>query len=74
MRRRSPEARVNRRLYRQILSRMTPSQRVEKAFELSALTRQLFKDGLRRRFPDKSEAELHRIMLERLDRCRKRNS
>ena len=52
---------------------MTPSQRVAKAIELSDMTKQLLKEGLRRRFPDKSEAQIHELFLRKLDRCHNNN-
>lgn len=52
---------------------MTPAQRLEKVFELSAFSKTLFLTGLRRRFPDLSEAEFHRLALERLAKCHNRN-
>jgi hypothetical protein len=55
------------------LRRMTPAQRLEKAFELSEFTRQLFLTGLRKRFPSAGEQELHRIALSRLAKCHNRN-
>ena len=55
------------------LRRMTPAQRLERAFELSEFTRQLFLTGLRKRFPDADERELHRIALARLAKCHNRN-
>jgi hypothetical protein len=42
---------------------MTPEQRLLKAFELSEFSRQLFKAGLRDRFPEKTEAELHNLVV-----------
>ncbi len=48
------------------LARMTPEQRLAKACELSDMVRALFKEGLRARFPDMPEAELHKLYLERL--------
>jgi len=59
--------------YIQILRNMTPEQRLEKALELSELTRALFRHGLRKRFPDLSEEEFHKLYLERLDLCHNRN-
>ncbi|HEX3355826.1 MAG TPA: hypothetical protein VHS31_02500 [Tepidisphaeraceae bacterium] len=53
---------------------MTPTQRLMKAFELSEMTRQLFKEGLRQRFPDKTATELHAIYLERMCRFHSNNS
>lgn len=67
-----PKPRPNHQRYLQTLRRMTPEQRLLKAFELSAFARDLFLSGLRRRFPDASEEELRRIYLERLVQCHKR--
>jgi hypothetical protein len=52
---------------------MTPEQRLEKSLELSELIRDLFKHGLRKRFPELSEEEFHKLYLERLDLCHNRN-
>lgn len=72
-----PPARIkprpNQKLYGDILRRMTPEQRLLKAFELSEFSRQVFLHGLRKRFPEKSEAEVMKIYLERLDKCHNRN-
>jgi len=65
--------RPNHRLYIEVLRRMTPEQRLLKAFELTEFSRDLFKRGLRRRFPDLSEDELHRLYLQRLEKCHNRN-
>jgi hypothetical protein len=69
----NPKPHPNHRLYLQVLRRMTPAQRLAKAFELSEFTRTIFRDGLRRRFPEKSEAEFHQIYLDRLAKCHNRN-
>jgi hypothetical protein len=63
----------NRKRYIEILRRMTPAERLQKSFELTELSRQLFKDGLRRRHPDLSPQELHQLFLKRLARCHNRN-
>ena len=63
----------NHKKYIQILRQMSPEERLLKAFELSEFTRQLFIHGLRKRFPDLSEEELKKILLERLDKCHNRN-
>ncbi|MFN3650954.1 MAG: hypothetical protein ACK47B_15370 [Armatimonadota bacterium] len=44
-----------------------------KAFELSEMTRELFRRGLRERFPDLSEQELHQLFLKRIATCHNRN-
>jgi len=68
-----PKARPNHRLYIEVLRRMTPEQRLLKAFELSALGKKLFLHGLRERYPHLGEEEIRRIYLERLSKCHNRN-
>jgi hypothetical protein len=65
---------ANHQIYLEALSRLTPEQRLLKAFELTDLSRALFRDGLRQRFPEASEDELQRIYLERLGLCHNRRS
>lgn len=65
--------RPNHRQYLQVLRRMTPDQRLAKAFELSDLSKQLFKEGLRKQFPELSDDDFHRLYLERLAKCHNRN-
>jgi hypothetical protein len=65
--------RPNHRLYIETLRRMSPEQRLAKAFELSELGKRLFTDGLRRRFPDLPEAEFKSLLLRRLEKCHNRN-
>lgn len=67
-----PKPRPNHGRYLKVLRRMGPQKRLQKAFELSEMSRQLFIRGLRRRFPDLPERQFRRIMLEQLDRCRNR--
>ena len=65
--------RPNHAMYIRVLRNMTPEQRLQKAFELSDLARQLFLCGLRKRFPHLSPAELNRLFRERLDQCHNSN-
>jgi hypothetical protein len=69
----NPKPRPNRRRYVEVLRRMTPEQRLAKAFELSEFAKQLFIQGLRRRHPDLDEAEFHKLLLGRLEKCHNRN-
>ena len=69
-----PKPRPNQHLYLEALRRLTPEQRLLKAFELTELSRELFRAGLRQRFPEADEAELQRIYLKRLERCHNRPS
>jgi hypothetical protein len=48
---------------------MTPERRLMQALELSEMTRRIFKEGLRRRYPDLSESQLHELFCERLELC-----
>ena len=52
---------------------MTPSERLMKAFELSHLAKSEMKQGLRVRFPDKDNAQIHALFLDRLRKCHNRN-
>ena len=65
--------RPNHRQYLEVLRRMTPEERLLKAFELSEMTKTLFKQGLRERFPDLPEEQFHALFLERIARCHNRN-
>jgi len=68
-----PKKRPNHRIYLEVLSRMTPEQKLLKVFELTKMARQLFRLGLRERSPELSEDELHRLSLERLAKYHNRN-
>ncbi len=68
-----PKPRPNHRRYLEILRGMTVEQKLQKVVELSETGKSLFRAGLRKRFPDATEEELHRIYLERLAKCHNRN-
>lgn len=63
----------NHRLYLEALRRMSPGERLQKAWELSEFTKQLALAGLRQRFPALSEAEVRGKYLEVLARCHNEN-
>ena len=65
--------RPNHKLCIQALRRMSPEQRLLKAFELTQFSRDLFLHGLRKRFPDLPDDEINKIYLERLNKCHNRN-
>ena len=69
----NPKPRPNHRRYIEVLRSMTPEQRVMKAFEMSAFTKSLFIAGLRKRHPDLSAEDIHRLLLARLEKCHNRN-
>lgn len=68
-----PKPRPQHEAYLRILRAMTPEERLRKAFELSAFSKALFKQGLRQRFPNLTKVELHRLFLERLALCHNSN-
>jgi hypothetical protein len=68
-----PKKRPNDRIYLEALRRMTPEQKLLKVFELTEMSRRLFRQGLREHFPELAEEELHRLYLERLAKCHNRN-
>ena len=65
--------RPNHALYIRALRRMSPEARLMKTFELSEFSRQLFLQGLRKRFPNLSDREISKLYLERLNKCHNRN-
>ncbi|MCD4783134.1 MAG: hypothetical protein K8T10_04795 [Candidatus Eremiobacteraeota bacterium] len=65
--------RPNHKIYIQVLRKMSPEERLLKAFELSEFARQLFIHGLRKRFPNLDNEEFKKLLLERLDKCHNRN-
>jgi hypothetical protein len=68
-----PKPRPNHRLYLQVLQSMTVEEKLLKTFELSALGKELLREGLRKRFPEATEAQLHQMFLNRLARCHNQN-
>ena len=60
-------------IYLNVLRAMSPEQRLQKAFELSEFSKQLFVHGLRKRFADKSEETFQEILRDRLNKCHNRN-
>jgi hypothetical protein len=68
------KAQPNRRIYVEVLRRMAPEERLSKAFELSDMTREALRAGLAQRYPDATPQELTAMVIERLDRCRRRVS
>jgi len=67
------KSRPNHKKYIEVLRQMSPEKRLEKAFELSEFSKQLFIHGLHKRFPNLSEEEFKKLLLERLDKCHNRN-
>lgn len=65
--------RPNQGIYISVLRRMSPEQRLQKVFELSDFTKDLFLHGLRRRYPHLSEDEIRSMYLERVAKCHNRN-
>jgi hypothetical protein len=65
--------RPNHALYIKALRAMKPEQRLQKAFELTEFSKQLFRQGLRKANPQLSEEELHALFLKRLEKCHNRN-
>ena len=68
-----PKPRPNHQRYLQVLRSMTPEQRLLKAIELSETGKALFLQGLRTRFPNKTDAEINVLYLERIALCHNRN-
>ena len=63
----------NHKIYLQVLRQMSPQQRLLKTFELSEFANQLFTAGLRKAFPNLSEQDFQKLLLQRLAKCHNRN-
>jgi len=61
----NPKKRQNHRIYIQALRRMTPEERLQKAFELSESAKAQILQELRRMYPGLSERSLVKIYLDR---------
>lgn len=69
----SNKATPNHKQYLLTLAKMGPGQRLAKAFELSAMTKELFITGLKKRFPEKNDVEIKELYLQRIAKCYNRN-
>jgi len=63
----------NHKMYIKILRQMSPEERLMKSFELSDFSKQLFIQGLHKRFPDLPDQEFQKLLLKRIDKCHNRN-
>lgn len=63
----------NHRVYIQTIRAMGPEKRLLKAFELSEFSKELFREGLYKRFPRLSAKKFQKYYLERLSKCYNRN-
>ncbi|MCL2827051.1 MAG: hypothetical protein FWD72_06580 [Eggerthellaceae bacterium] len=63
----------NEQRYHDILRKMSPEEKLMKAFDLSDLANEAFKAGLRSRNPDMPENELERLYQEKLASCHNQN-
>ena len=69
----NPKQHPNHRLYIEILRKMTPEKRLQKAFELSSFSNQLFAHGLKKKHAGISKVEFAQILKDHLDKCHNRN-
>lgn len=59
--------------YLEVLRRMTPEEKLLKAFDLHEFAMRCFADGLHTRFPDATDDEIKSIFLERVNKCHNRS-
>jgi hypothetical protein len=62
----------NKQRYHQILKAMPPQDKLMKAFGLSDLANSAFRAGLKNRYPDLTDGELHKLYLEKRLECHNR--
>lgn len=65
--------RPNHARYIEVLRGMTAEQKLAVVYDLSEQSRARFRQGLRKRFPELPEEELHQLFLERIEKCHNRN-
>lgn len=53
-------------VWRQTVSRITGEQKVAKAFELTEMTREIMREGIRANHPDTTDKQIQRIYIDRL--------
>ena len=63
----------NKQRYHQILKTMSPEEKVIKVFELSELSNEAIKTGLRNRYKEMPDEEFHQLYLERRSKCHNQN-
>jgi hypothetical protein len=68
-----PKPRPHHAAYIEGLRRTTGEQRMLKAFELGAMARSVFEEGLRATYPELSPEEFRELLRERLALCHNRN-
>jgi hypothetical protein len=68
-----PKPHPNRREYMAVLRRLSPGERLKKALEMSDFGRRMFRQTLRRRYPNLPEEAFHQLYLDRLAKCHNRN-
>ena len=54
------------RVWDETVRKMTGPQKVEKSFELTEITREFMRAGLKHQFPNATESEIHRMYIDRL--------
>lgn len=56
----------------EIYKKMTPQQRIEEAIQLTDLTYEIMKEGIRNQNPDADEDTIQKLAFERIRICRKK--
>jgi hypothetical protein len=63
----------NHKVYLETLRRMSSEQKLQKVFELSSFSKNLFREGLRKIFYDLSEEQFNELFLRRIKKCYNRD-
>ncbi|MBM3712176.1 MAG: hypothetical protein FJW56_01875 [Actinobacteria bacterium] len=63
----------NHKIYLESLSRMSNEQKLNKVFELSYFSKNLFREGLKKIFYDLEEEQFKELFLKRISKCYNRN-
>lgn len=63
----------NHRIYLETLRKMSAEQKLLKVFELSSLSKSLFKEGLRRTYSNLTDEQFNELFISRIKKCYNRN-
>lgn len=63
----------NHKIYLETLRKMSAEQKLLKVFELSSLSKNLFKEGLRKTYGNLSDEHFHKLFISRIKKCYNRN-
>lgn len=65
--------RPNHKIYLETLRKMSAEQKLMKVFELSSLSKNLFKEGLKKTYGNLTNEQFNKLFISRIKKCYNRN-